>query len=388
MKTKELLCHIIKHIIHEDFTFISDIKLDEWENLFILSYEQDIDGFIYDSLNPHWDRAFKQTALYVEWTQIVLELMFGNKLQYIKAKGHLEKVFRDEAYIILKGPSLKKYYKNPNVRYCGDIDLLVKDKYASFIQEGFRSLGFSFNKGKETSSHVCFDMEGALSIEVHDQLTTVDWIRTDAFPVEELYERKIPFGDIQGAYELSPEDCLLYLLIHGAKHIVHSSLGIRQLIDITIFIENNDLNWASIMEQLKNIGIYNASQCILSFCQTYLGMSLDMVLEENNPYTEYLLDVLLEDGVFGKSNDKAAKEIMHIYYNQYKTESRLKVLGHLIFKPMEEMKEKYQLLRYLPFLLPVCWLIRSLQLGYRYLANKINPSKNQRQLFIDYMRGA
>lgn len=387
MKTEKLLCQIIEGILHDRMMDISTITLEQWEDIYILCYEQDIDAFVYDALEPVWDDDFKQTRLFLEWRQSSLTMIFQNKIQYQSAKKALSKVFGDMEYIVLKGPTLRRFYRNPDVRFCSDIDILVKDKNHKWIRDRFEELGYVFNKEKETESHHCYDLEDKLSIEVHDKLTTAYWINTDQFPVDVLFEHKEPFVEMENSYALDRDENMIYLLLHGTKHVVHSALGIKQLIDIVLFVENNAVDWVKVNKMLDLLGIKNASMCLMKLCVKYLGMECELENDIEDAYVDFLLESLLRNGVFGQVEDADSNEIMSIYLNQYGTDSRAVVLRKIIFKPLSEMKEIYEILRYAPFLLPLMWFLRGIELFVRYAGKKNVKKGITRHEFVSFMKG-
>lgn len=60
-------------------------------------------------------------------------------------------------------------------------------------------------------------------------------------------------GDEAGVYAMSKEDTYLYLLAHLAKHLKNGGAGIRQILDIWLYLQKEDdgLDKAYLRESLK-----------------------------------------------------------------------------------------------------------------------------------------
>lgn len=135
-------------------------------------------------------------------------------------------------------------YRDPDLRRSGDIDLLVRPGDLSQVVSILENEGFSAHlpfsgsawsvlmhriKGSDT-----FSARGALDIDLHWRISDL----LSRYPMEEdLFRNRITVDLFSHAVpSLSPEDTLVFLSLHGTKHLWQE---IRWIVDIIQLIENH-----------------------------------------------------------------------------------------------------------------------------------------------------
>jgi len=125
--------------------------------------------------------------------------------------------------LIFKGPVLARdAYGDPDLRECGDLDLLVhRDDLPRAMErlksDGYRSLlGELENKRVQQIGASEFQRDG-VTFDVHTRLTP--WWLSYRIDFDRWWEAGIPLSD-GGTHvrKLSPEDTVIVLAIHGTKH--------------------------------------------------------------------------------------------------------------------------------------------------------------------------
>lgn len=255
--------------------------------------------------------------------------------------------------LIVKGPVCAECYNDSSLRLSSDFDLVIKEAELHQLHNLFTAEGFEFKNNAYTSS------EKGLYIEVSSGFGEgSDFYadKTDEFlmPCFENYE----FSDIFAT--LPCNEHLYYLFYHAFKHFIGSGFGVKQICDIYLYIKkyNNKLDFDKVCLMLKDAGIKNFADNIMEFISVIFGFDCELTDTIYNKYIhldDFAADIL-DAGVFGKSTEDRLHSAT-VVQNAVHGDGRKSVVKSL-FPPLEYMKGRFQILRKLPFLLPLMWLVR------------------------------
>ncbi len=254
---------------------------------------------------------------------------------------------RKIAYLPLKGVILKKYYPNPEMRYMSDADILIKEEEYPQIEKIMTELGYTF---KVESNHEYVWNKGNVSIELHKRLIP---------SYNEDYYKYYGEGwrlakCVDGEYIMSDEDFYIYLFTHLAKHYRDSGIGVKQFVDLWV-CKNQfpDLDYEYIAEELKKLQLFDFHiNCI---------KMLDAWFEngEASDITEYMTTVVFSSGVYGLQEvGSVSSGLRQAAVMKNSKNLRLKLYLRKFFIPYADMKLRYPILKKLPVLLPILWLLR------------------------------
>jgi hypothetical protein len=160
--------------------------------------------------------------------------------------------------LVTKGPVLSaRCYGDPGLRQYGDLDLIVRDRDISRSTELMMSLGYEARvpltaiQAKKIPGEYVFRQSSAkLLVEFHTELTFRYHPRP--LPVEKLFERQVRVKiDAHDVPALSPEDELILISIHGAKHFWEQ---LSYIADVAAFVSKQDLNWARVRSSAQEVG--------------------------------------------------------------------------------------------------------------------------------------
>jgi len=155
--------------------------------------------------------------------------------------------------IPFKGPALAFWlYGDPALRHFDDLDILVRQQDFSVAKSVILSLGY---QPKEPHVHHESFMlargNSEIVVELHWNIMPEDFpLRLD---IKGIWERRETFslGGAQAA-NLSPEDLLLFLCVHGARHWW---LRLQWLCDVAQLIRRYpSLDWGRVIEQARIAG--------------------------------------------------------------------------------------------------------------------------------------
>lgn len=249
---------------------------------------------------------------------------------------------------ILKGGVLRFMYPAPEYREMSDIDIVVYDDSLEKTTSVMEGIGY-VNKGL-IKHHVIFKKRNGVIAEIHWCLYDRNVDRSQYIYYKDTFRSKLSKGK-NYTYEFGKEDFYIYMISHMAKHFFETGCGIRNLVDIYIYWTRfeKDMDKEYLSDELKKCGtfVFEKKMRELSF--------IWMEQKECPEFFENLFSYMLDSGIYGKSENgiwsQLAKETVD-------GSSNLKM--HYYFPSLKFMREKYQWLEKMPFLLPVAWGVRGI----------------------------
>jgi len=254
-------------------------------------------------------------------------------------------------YMPLKGCNVKALYPSPELRTMGDADILIRTEQYDRIRPIMQQLGFT---EKLESNHELNWQRGALLLELHKRI--IPSYNRDYYRY---------FGDgwrlateCQGTrYAMSHEDEFIYLFTHFAKHYRDGGIGIRHLLDLHVYLQAySQLDMTYILQELDKLQLRaffeNISKTVKAcFCG-----------EQQDDVTKFITCHIFESGAYGtKTMKKISAVVRQSKQSGSVKKARLSRLFSATFLPYRAMKDKYAILRKVPVLLPVFWVVRAVE---------------------------
>jgi len=176
--------------------------------------------------------------------------------------------------IALKGAHLAEaVYDNIGLRTMGDIDLLARKDDLLRIDKELLALGYKVHS--QCTHHIHYaPPKNGFPVEIHWVLIAEQEF-TFQIDVEGLWSRAQPLTLAQmPALALSPEDLLLHLCLHTAKHVY--DMRIRMLCDIDEVVRcyGAGLDWQEISTRARQWGITRAVYVVLQLAQELLEVTV------------------------------------------------------------------------------------------------------------------
>lgn len=357
---------------------LKDIKLNQkseacecnFLSLYELSKNHQIIPLMYNQIY-HFENF--PIELKNQWKKDAFRL---NAMQTMKTERFL-RLYQQFNYqvIVVKGLICRNLYSNPDLRTSNDEDLYVKKEHFENTKETLLNNGFILvEESEDVSTFVC--RQTGLSIELHTALFSEESKAYGNYQQHftNVFDRAI-IHEIQGVkvYSLHPTDHLLFLMTHFVKHFLHGGVGIRQMLDMVLYIEKytKQINWYDLYNILKELNIYTFILNIINISIKELGMIHNILpfpidyyehLEKN--YEDLLSDII-DAGVFGKSSmERLHSSTMTLNA----TESGKSNVLKSIFPTRKELQGRYPYLKKSALLLPVAWASRI----YHYMTDKDN----------------
>ena len=249
-------------------------------------------------------------------------------------------------FLPLKGAILKNYYPNPALRTFTDIDIYVGDRLKA-AENVLLELGYEKKIDFDTND-ISYTKKPSLHIELHKDLFPDDYDFGGYF--DEPFEHT-ELKDGREYYHLyKTDDFFIHVLCHLYKHFTFGGCGLRQYLDVYVMTRKMELNMEYIRSQLRSFGMEGFMDTTLRLnCFFFDGKKPDDELLE-------IAEFVFNNSTFGSADNRLVLD-----YDKGHGEKRT-LLGNIKYfadrwqLKYSQMKPRYKVLKYLPFLLPLCWI--------------------------------
>lgn len=293
--------------------------------------------------------------------------------------------------VILKGTSVARYYNPSDMRYLGDIDLLVDRSDIDLAAGLLKAHGYRLNE-HEHDFHVSFVRED-VTLELHYKATVVPSGKGGQ-AVEKIMDRfldeatMVSMNDISFP-ALSEKHQALMLLMHKERHMLEGGIGLRQLCDWAAFlsIQENSVT-DDFIYMFKECGLLTFSEAVTNACVRYLGLQ-GASAAWHRPSDNSLVDALMEDvfrsGNMGQADQRGESELF--VGREMLNGKKQTAVRNLILNLNKLAYSHFPVTRRCKWLLPVFWLylpmrylVRSL-FGLRKKKNVVRMLKQSQKRF-------
>lgn len=251
------------------------------------------------------------TMVYPELAKITDCEKYQQEFISVVSKGVMQKAFNldiitklEENGIkccLVKGATLSPLYKEPDCRISGDADILIAEKDEAKVTKLLLEYGYDVEERPANHHHMsCVHKVGGL-LEVHIRLyneLTKKMVFNDADIINEPWETT----QIEGKtyHTLSIKDTLMYLTAHYIKHLINSGGGVRQMMDLLLYIEKNKdkIDFDEYDRILKELKYDKLIDVVKSVGGKYFGFNYEVKDEE---LMNKILTDTEEGGIFGFS---------------------------------------------------------------------------------------
>lgn len=289
----------------------------EWLSLYKEAKKQTVLGIIIDGLEKLPKNQIPEELLF-QWIGDSQVIGQQNEL-HISVLKKTYKCLRDDdiPVVFMKGLVCGSRYPNPKRRQCGDIDFVVSEKDFSNTLDALDTIG-QVDRSLIHEHHGMAFVDGVTlepHYKVHNfQNPSVDEAMQKMF--EEVFPQKLIEVEIGGEmFPVFPPSFECVMLVgHMVNHVYAEGLGLRQVVDLMMFIqkEYEVLKSEECQRYLKMMKMERAFRLFACVCEKYLGMSHELLyLEYNAKEKEFavkLMADILEVGNFGMGADYIGKE--------------------------------------------------------------------------------
>jgi hypothetical protein len=243
----------------------------------------------------------------------------------------------------IKGIELKNYYPASYMRQMADVDIAYdshgNDKKVRSLME---SLGYSCESWGG-GHHDIFHRPPITNIELHRRANYPEYFEAPG--------GLLPDSRINGLYHLSPEDLYILLLKHDARHMKSGGLGVRAICDIYVLRKQfgKALESGYVKARLSEYGLEKFAGKLNEIASDWFGGSEPVINRKGR--------IILSGHTYGSASDTEMLKLVNANKG-----SKLRYILKKILPGINIMKTRYGILDRLPFLLPLCWILRAFEI--------------------------
>ena len=283
----------------------------------------------------------------------------------------------------LKGSVLIDMYPNPSWRQMADLDMLIRADQNHKVRAHMEHLGYItkiFDSGKDD----CYDLPPFLHVEMHRELVP------SGSPIPGLsdyyvdpWRRAVPgaASDAQPGsadehpahlYHFSWDDYYLFLLAHFYRHFQVGGSGIRNVMDIHVFLQNHkkDLHEEYLAAELEKLHMTDFRTDMEARAERWFGAATESLsAHKQAPVHRHREDIdylLFSSGAYGLvsySMDFALNRQAEEHCNKLTT--GLSYLQKIVFPNYDYMMLSYPWMTGAPRAsLPLLWVYRIVHRGW------------------------
>ena len=219
---------------------------------------------------------------------------------------------------VLKGETLAALYHTPDSRISSDTDILIDPKRLDDAIAILNELQFTIEPHAPTSHHIRAVHKHMGLVELHfrlyDELYEEAWFDNQAF-ITEGY-RALTTANGYQLPVLGITDGLIYVVLHYVKHFLTQGVGIRQLMDLLLYMQQYDkeIDWDRFNDLMIRLKYKKFIEISIGIGVKYLNFS-EASLPDYTGAEDTMMKILTDmeqGGVFGKNT-----EDRHGFYLQY-----------------------------------------------------------------------
>ncbi len=302
----------------------------EWAMLYEDAQKQSLIGICFvalQRLGADADEGFARIGIgeiqYLTWMGMAAKIQQRNEVVNRRCVALGKRLETDGyRYCVLKGQGVALLYGDlSGLRQSGDIDVWVvpEDKYAtgSFDLGDSRKKTIEFLKskgwkvGKTVIHHTDVEVFPDVEVEVHHipsyTFSPLRYAKYVKWFEEQLRAENFDVQDENVGFACpSVRFNAVYSLLHIFRHVFHEGIGLRQLLDYYFILRHTtkeDREYA--IKTLHWMGLELFAEAIMYVEQDYFALEDEFLLcspDEN--VGRFILDEILENGNFGKYNEK------------------------------------------------------------------------------------
>jgi len=186
-----------------------------------------------------------------------------------------------------KGPALAEIlYGNVTSRQFADLDILVSPDDLPKVRACLAELGYEASlklSPREERAYIAAGYELVFDLGEHRNLLEIQWrilprFYAVDFDIERLFDRAIAV-DLCGraVRTLCPEDLMLVLCAHAAKHAWTQLSWIREIGELSKSLQ---LDWVAILNEAERLGICRILAVSLGLANNLLGTEIPWAVQE------------------------------------------------------------------------------------------------------------
>ena len=278
MKSYDILYQLIRCSLGEELKIdIADAQIEEIMNLGI---RQGVSLLAFDGFQKAYNNERNANSEFVKLQWIGQSIQFENTNKLIvTAQQQISDQLKQKGIkaLVLKGSALSRYYKTPEFRQYGDIDIYSPTEFEK-IDDILKSIGANYDLECYRHSHCLVQ---GITVENHIYLTDARWKKKWAALEDYLSKQAAKNLIEQEESGLGFPDYLfniLFFVYHALDHFVYDQLTLRFLVDWFYLLKGRkDLDEVILEKKLAEYGLMQFAVVLTVLCVKRLSMDENLV---------------------------------------------------------------------------------------------------------------
>lgn len=198
---------------------------------------------------------------------------------------------------VFKGGSVAEWYRNPEVRSYGDIDVVISEGFG-MIESILNEKGIVYRRDHQD---VVCNIEG-IDVEFHPQ-REYTYCPEDNRTLQQLVK---DFPD-------SAEVYLACIIIHLRRHFLTHGVGMKQVCDVAVMLRNANLDMDFMAKVIRMLNMERFCSALFGFIKRRFGVESFPVAPDCGSYSLFIEETVWRDGYMLKfEREHRAKGISSI----------------------------------------------------------------------------
>jgi len=362
----------------------------DWFALYQEATAHALSLLIWDALSDE-EQALIPEDIVIRWEQDSFRHIMSNE-QLLYEQEQVIQILEDASIpcVILKGSSSAAYYPSPSLRIMGDIDLLVRPEQQMEAVKVLQANGYGDVLDENHHCHMTISKDG-ITVEVHKEPNglLLNDNSESLRKIREYFSDAIDRRQFIGGLPVpSDEHQAVILILHKLEHFMLSGLGLRQLCDWAVFVDNklDAALWAKLEPLLEEFGLLTFTGVMTQICVDYLGLPEEKAtwaMQYDGETAAKVMAQILKEGNFGKKADRYGERLFNDPNSSNRVTSFFKVLGNACREHWPPCEKHAILMPAAPFVLLGRYMVQR-QRGERpklNLIKKYNQAGTDQKLY-------
>lgn len=315
----------------------------DWEKLLQMAEKNSIGGLLYYILPEIPENLCPHETIKARMRKLAMSMVASD----IKQRAEIEElkcVFQEKRLylMLLKGANTKELYPKSEWRTMGDIDIFYDSAQYKQVKDTLAQMGYThFETG---SKHDSCAKPPFVSLELHHSLVEKGEVGETYY--RKLWEQEKNVERDKYVCQLSLEEQYIYSMIHLYEHFKNGGVGIRFIMDVYVFLCQNDLNKNYVLEKFTELGICEFARNIEQLAYKWFSEADVETSETINEIEVFIL----QNGIYGNYSQSVD--------GMLERKGRIGYTLEAFFPKLYVMQASYPWLKEKTFLLPVAWIVR------------------------------
>lgn len=340
---------LVSSAVNKTAADIKDCKPD-WKTLYIIAKDSSLVNLVSYGISnlPEDDRpSEKIIKLFEQYRNQYLAKDCNQLYELDLLYSECEKQGIDVLFV--KGTVMKSEYPRTDMRYMGDVDMLVKPGDMKKAENMLKKIGYSnLSKGKEV--HDEYKKPPFMMLEVHRNLVSKSFDREYNY-FKNIWDRAVLKKDFTHVYIPTLEDTYIFMTAHAVKHYYFGGIAPRILLDYYVYLENrkDELDFDYIYRVLDGFGCTKFDKTVKKLAYSWFAADgaglqdddLSMFIVTGGTYGRIENNVAIRSALLTKDGEKP---------------SRLRFIISQMFPSRNKLKERFPVVEKSPLLVPFIWV--------------------------------